>query len=340
MSQSSCLNRQSYYHVQPAYGEHKQLFYQPNNDSKINGDRLLFTFHSPLFTSPMTPTDQFEQFRPKLFGIAYRMLGSIMEAEDMVQETFLRWNTTAHAAIQTPNAYLTTIITRLCLDKLKSAQVQREQYIGEWLPEPLITTDSPDQIVELADSLSLAFLHLLERLTPAERAVLLLREVFEYDYGSIAAIVQKSEANCRQLLRRARQRVADDRPRFDTDSAEQQMILMQFGMACTNGDLDGLLQLLAPDAVEISDGGGRVPAARRPIVGANKVARLMLGLMKQAPADFSFKMATINSEFGMIGYTQGQPYVAMSFHIEGGKISHIFSIVNPDKLAHLQTEGD
>ena len=285
----------------------------------------------------MSTTDQFEQFRPNLFGIAYRMLGSVMEAEDMVQETFLRWNATAasHASIRSPNAYLSTIITRLCLDKLKSAQVQREQYIGEWLPEPLITTESPDQMVELAESLSLAFLHMLERLTPTERTVLLLRDVFEYDYGSIAEIVNKSDANCRQLLRRARQRVAQERPRFDTNSAEQQQILMQFAMACTNGDMHGLLQLLSPNAVEISDGGGKVPAARRPIIGAQKVARLLLGLWKQAPADFSFQMAQINGEFGMIGFSQNKPYVAMNFHIEGGKITRIFSIVNPDKLQHL-----
>lgn len=285
----------------------------------------------------MNTTDQFEQFRPNLFGIAYRMLGSVMEAEDMVQETFLRWNATAasHASIHSPNAYLSTIIMRLCLDKLKSAQVQREQYIGEWLPEPLITTESPDQMVELAESLSLAFLHMLERLTPTERTVLLLRDVFEYDYGSIAEIVNKSDANCRQLLRRARQRVAQERPRFDTNSAEQQQILMQFAMACTNGDMHGLLQLLSPNAVEISDGGGKVPAARRPIIGAQKVARLLLGLWKQAPADFSFQMAQINGEFGMIGFSQNKPYVAMNFHIEGGKITRIFSIVNPDKLQHL-----
>ena len=285
----------------------------------------------------MTATEQFEQFRPKLFGIAYRMLGSVMEAEDMVQETFLRWNATAasRADIQSPNAYLSTIITRLCLDKLKSAQTQREQYIGEWLPEPLITTESPDQMVELAESLSLAFLHMLERLTPTERAVLLLREVFDYDYGSIAEIVNRSDTNCRQLLRRARQRVAQERPRFDTDSAEQAQILMQFGIACTNGDMQGLLQLLSPDCVEFSDGGGVVPAARKPIIGPEKVARLLLGLWKQAPDGFTYQMAQINGELGMLGFVNNAPYVAMNFHLEGGKIKRIFSIVNPEKLRHL-----
>ena len=290
-------------------------------------------------TTQPTATDQFEQFRPKLFGIAYRMLGSVMEAEDMVQETFLRWNATAdsHALIQSPNAFMTTIITRLCLDKLKSAQAQREQYIGEWLPEPLITTESPDQMVELAESLSLAFLHMLERLTPTERAVFLLREVFEYDYGSIAQIVNKSDANCRQLLRRARQRVADERPRFDTNSAEQQTIMMQFAMACANGDMNGLINVLAPDAIEFSDGGGRVPAARRPIYGADKIARFILGLMRQAPDDFAYQIAQINGELGMLGTTEGRLFVAMNFHVEGGKITRIFSIINPDKLTHLQS---
>ena len=174
--------------------------------------------------------------------------------------------------------------------------MQREQWIGEWLPEPLITTESPDQMVELAESLSLAFLHMLERLTPAKRAVLLLREVFDYDYGSIANIMDKSDANCRQLLRRARQRVAQERPRFDTNAAEQQQILTQFAMACTSSDMQGLLQLLSPNAIEISDGGGNVPAACRPIIGQTRwhVFYLDCGSKLRPISHFKWRKSTEN----------------------------------------------
>src|SRR5688572_16689957 len=171
-------------------------------------------------------TDPFTQYRPLLFSIAYRMLGSVMDAEDMVQETFLRWQQTAANEVQSPKAYLTAIITRLCIDYLRSARVQRESYLGPWLPEPFLTDDTTGaaELAALSDSLSMAFLVLLEKLSPLERAVFLLREVFDYDYSEIAAIVGKTEANCRQLVRRARQHLSDGRPRFDTSPTEQQTL--------------------------------------------------------------------------------------------------------------------
>ncbi|MFK7806094.1 MAG: RNA polymerase sigma-70 factor [Anaerolineae bacterium] len=286
-------------------------------------------------------TESFETLRNYLFAIAYRMLGSMMEAEDMVQEAWLRWDRTDQSAVQNPKAFLAKTVTRLCLDHLKSSQVKREQYVGEWLPEPINTAQSrnladwvePDQTVELAESLSFAFLHMLERLTPAERAVFLLREVFDYDYAAIAEIVEKKEAACRQLLRRAKRSVATDRPKFDTTPAEHQQILAQFATACMSGSMDGLLAILSDDVIEYSDGGGVRKAALKPIIGADKVARFMLGLTKQAGQGYTPEFIHVNGRPAILILLNGDPYSIMMLHIEAGKIKRIYSQLNPIKLS-------
>ena len=284
--------------------------------------------------------ETFDTLRPYLFAIAYRMLGSVMEAEDMVQESWIRWERVDQSAVQNPKAFLAKTVTRLCLDHLKSAKTQREQYTGEWLPEPILTdqairlanADSPDQLVELADSLSFAFLHMLERLTPAERAVFLLREVFDYDYPAIAEIVEKNEPACRQLLRRAKTAVGKDRPKFDTTAAEHEQILAHFSMACVSGSMDGLLALLAEDVVEYSDGGGVRSAALKPILGADRVARFFLGLMKQADKGYTSGFTHVNGRPAILVSLNDEPYSVIMFQIEEGKITQIFSQLNPKKL--------
>lgn len=280
------------------------------------------------------PPDPFTQHRPLLFSIAYRMLGSVMDAEDMVQETFLRWQQAAENEVQSPKAYLTAIITRLCIDHLRSARVQRESYLGPWLPEPLLTDDTTGtaELATLSDSLSMAFLVLLEKLSPLERAVFLLREVFDYDYAEIAAIVGKTEANCRQLVRRARQHLSNGRPRFQTSPTEQQTLTIQFAQACATGDLDGLLQVLAEDITLWSDGGGKVSAARRPILGSDRVARFLLGLVKKAPPDLATRFARVNGRPGFVTYVGGNPLMVLSLETGNGRIQAIHIVVNPDKL--------
>ncbi|GIK56233.1 MAG: RNA polymerase sigma-70 factor [Chloroflexi bacterium] len=290
----------------------------------------------------MQQTDTFNSYRAYLFAIAYRMLGSVMDAEDMVQETYLRWQNSAAAAIESPKSYLAAIITRLCIDHLRSAKVQRETYMGEWLPEPLLLDSMPAQedMAALSDTLSIAFLVLLETLSPTERAVFLLREVFDYEYAEIAEMVGKSEANCRQMVRRARQHLADGRPRFQSTPAEQQHIVYQFAQACVQGDMTGLLALLAEDVVEYSDGGGKVVAAIKPVHGAEKVARFFLGLMKKLPDTLAYQLAIANGRPAILSYLDGEPINVTILDIGDGRIQRIYNIVNPDKLRHLKRLGD
>lgn len=290
----------------------------------------------------MQQTDTFNSYRAYLFAIAYRMLGSVMDAEDMVQETYLRWQNSNAAAIESPKSYLAAIITRLCIDHLRSAKVQRETYMGEWLPEPLLLDPMPPQedMAALADTLSIAFLVLLETLSPTERAVFLLREVFDYEYAEIAEMVDKSEANCRQMVRRARQHLADGRPRFQSTPEEQQHIVYQFAQACVQGDMAGLLALLAEDVVEYSDGGGKVVAAIKPVRGADKVARFFLGLMKKLPDTLAYQLAIANGRPAILSYIDGDPVNVTILDIDNGRIQRIYNIVNPDKLQHIQRLED
>ena len=280
----------------------------------------------------------FDQHRGLLFSIAYRMLGSIADAEDMLQETFIRWQQAGQEDVRSPRAFLVTIISRLCITHLQSARAQREEYVGQWLPEPLVTNPGSDplQILHAAESLSMAFLVLLERLTPVERAVFLLREVFEYDYSDIAAVLGLSEANCRQVLRRARQHVNTLRPRFQVSSQKRNELLNRFLEAATNGDMDALLGLLAKDAVLHSDGGGKAIAVPNVIEGAEKVARGMVGaLRKLVPKEVVRRQVEINGGPGLVSYLEGRPFSAVSLDIREGQIQAIYIVTNPKKLEHM-----
>ena len=283
----------------------------------------------------------FQTYRPLLFSIAYRMLGSAMDAEDCVQEAFLRWHrATENAeeeAVRSPRAFLCTVVTRLCIDQLRSARAKHEAYVGVWLPEPLVTAYEPDPgaNVELSESLSMAFLLLLEHLSPVERAVFLLHQVFDYEYAEIASIVQKSEENCRQIMHRARQHLAARRPHYDVSSTQREQLMSQFTQACFDGDMDGLLKLLAEDVILHSDGGGKVHAALNPIYGPSKVARFLLGVSPKVPSGMVWQRAMVNGQLGIVGYLDGAAYVVISFAIAGDCIQEIDMIVNPDKLQRV-----
>ncbi|MDP9371483.1 MAG: RNA polymerase sigma-70 factor [Chloroflexota bacterium] len=284
--------------------------------------------------------EAFDRHRPLLFAIAYRMLGSVMDAEDLVQETFLRWQRAVEDGadgVRSPKAFLSAVITNLCIDHLRSARVQREQYVGPWLPEPLVTERELDvaDAAALGESVSLAFLTLLERLTPVERAVFLLHDVFAYDFAEIAPLVGKSAANCRQLARRARAHIAAGRPRFDPSAERRERLTRQFVRACADGDLPALLATLADDITLWSDGGGKVNAARKPIHGADKVTRFLLGILRQAPPGMVVRPAPINGQPGFITYLDGRPYNALALDIVDGRIAAIWIVVNPDKLRAL-----
>jgi RNA polymerase sigma-70 factor (ECF subfamily) len=294
-------------------------------------------------TQPSGAEDQdglaaFDQYRGLLFSIAYRMLGSVTDAEDMLQEAFIRWRQTSSDEVRSPRAFLVTIVTRLCINHLESARVRREEYVGEWLPEPLVTDpkSDPSQVLRVDESLSMAFLVLLERLTSRERAVFLLREIFEYEYSEIAVILGQSEANCRQILRRARQHVSEARPRFRASSEERNNLLERFLQATSQGDMDGLVDLLASDVVLHSDGGGKALAVPNLIFGADKVARGILGsLEKLVPRNLLTRMALINGQPGIVSYLSGKPYSVLTMDTSEGRIRAIYVLTNPEKLAHL-----
>jgi RNA polymerase sigma-70 factor (ECF subfamily) len=281
-------------------------------------------------------TQTFETYRPQLFYTAYRMLGSAMEAEDMVQETYLRFVQANTDTIENPKAYLTTIITRLCLDHLKSAKTQREQYIGPWLPEPLMTENLPAQSVAQKETLTMAFLMLLESLTPVERAVFLLREVFAYDYAEIAQIVNKSEANCRQLYSRAKKHLVANRPQFEPSTAVQQQVITDFMTALNNGDTPQMLSLLAPDVAWWSDGGGKVTAARRPLFGQENVMRFAQGIFRQRPDNMKVELVETNGTPSLLIRFDEQIFGIMNFTIANGQIREVHAVLNPDKLQHLR----
>lgn len=276
-----------------------------------------------------------EDLRPYLFAIAYRMLGSVADAEDVVQEAFVRYHA-ADAEPDSPKAYLATVTTRLAIDELRSARTRRETYPGEWLPEPILEDDAARH-AETADSLSLTFLHLLERLSPLERAVFLLREVFDYPYEEVAHIVDKSSANCRQMLVRARAHIAEGRKRYDVSREQQEEIAHRFLAAWDEGNTEALIELLAPDATLYGDGGGKAPAVSRPLVGGERIAKELVGWR---PLLLSLgivrRLAHINGEPGIVShYPDGQPAALSAFEIADGVVVAIRSISNPDKLAHV-----
>jgi RNA polymerase sigma-70 factor (ECF subfamily) len=280
----------------------------------------------------------FDQYRSLLFSVAYRMLGSVADAEDMLQETFIRWQQAANDDIRSPRAFLVTIISRLCITHLQSARVQREEYVGQWLPEPIVTGPESDPlaVIRVDESLSMAFLVLLERLTPMERAVFLLREVFEYEYSEIATILGQSEGNCRQILRRARQHVSAMRPRFKASSQKQSDLLERFLQAAGSGNMDALVGLLADDVVLHSDGGGKAIAVPNVVHGVGNVARgIFGGLAKLVPRDLVRRMAQINGAPGVVSYLHGKPFSVLTLDVIKGRIRAIYIVTNPEKLAHL-----
>ena len=274
--------------------------------------------------------------REFVFSIAYRMLGSVAEAEDVVQEAFIRRAAASDLTVENERAFMTTITTRLAIDVLRSARVRRETYVGEWLPEPLVEPEAPGR-VETDESISLAALVLLERLSPVERAVFVLRESFDFAFDEIASIVERSEDNCRQILTRARRRVADDRPRFDADPTERRTLATRFLAAARDGDLDGLVALLAPEAVLIGDGGGRARAIPRPMVGALAVARAIAAFYGQMDTlGVTAEPVSVNGQPGFRALDpQGLLVSVVSFDVFEGQITTIHSLVNPDKLSHL-----
>jgi len=284
-------------------------------------------------------TADFTSTRPLLFSLAYRMLASVADAEDVVQDAYLRWLEAPEAEVRAPRAYLATIVTRLSINRLRSARSRREEYVGPWLPEPLVTQDVPDpsEHVELAESLSMAFLVMLERLSPIERAVLLLHDVFDFEYSEIARVVDKTEANCRQLLTRAKKRLAVTDARFDADRAEADRLMKRFIEAAGVGDMSGLLAVLAEDITLWADGGGKVRgAALRPISGPDAVARFVLGVIRRfVPDGRSLCPTRMNGEPGFIVYVSGRPLAALILHVHHGRIAAIYAVGNPDKLQAL-----
>ena len=280
----------------------------------------------------------FEEHRRLLFGIAYRMLGAVTDAEDMVQDTYIRWQQVAPEEIRSSRAWLTTTITRLCINHLQLARVQRETYVGSWLPEPLVDERAPDpaETSQLADTLSLAFLVLLETLTPTERAVFILREGFGYEFSEIAAVVEKSEANCRQILTRARQHLDERRPRYDASQADAEKLVAPFVMALRDGDLEAMLARLAKNVVLVADGGAKPGALLRPLQGAEPVARAMLhATRKHGIEQTDIRAATINGLPGFVRFQDGHAQAVLAFGIAGGRIQAVFVISNPEKLRHL-----
>lgn len=280
----------------------------------------------------------FHQHRRRLLAIAYRMLGTMSDAEDMLQETFIRWQQSSEIEIESPQAFLVTIISRLCLNYLQSARVKREEYFGQWLPEPVLTAATTDSILisKTDGSVSMAFMVLLERLNPVERAVFLLREVFEYDYAEIAGIVEQSETNCRQIFHRARQHLKQDRPRFDPAPNEQKELLERFLEATSAGEMDGLLALFSKEIVLYADGGGKSSAVPNPIYGGEKVVRFLVGARRKfLPADLVRHVTQINGAPGVVTYLHGHPHGVLTLDIADGRIRHIYIVSNPDKLAHL-----
>jgi RNA polymerase sigma-70 factor, ECF subfamily len=285
--------------------------------------------------------ESFETYRPYLFAIAYRMLGSAMDAEDIVQETYLRYQTHRPERVDSLKAYLTTILTRLCMDQLQLARRKREQYVGPWLPEPIQTDEAaeasdPERHVDMEESISLAFLMLLEQLQPFERAVFLLREVFGYEFAEIATILEKSEAACRRSFSRAKQRLRDHRPRFPASRETHQQLLTGFLRAVQVGDMAALTGMLAEDVTLWADGGGKVKgAATRPVYGRDSVARFMVGTRRFWPEGSRVEPEEVNGQAALVIYVGGQPFTVLTVEVEQWQIQAIRIVANPEKLTHV-----
>ncbi|MFF4252957.1 RNA polymerase sigma-70 factor [Streptomyces sp. NPDC001663] len=285
--------------------------------------------------------EEFESHRPRLFGLAYRMLGSADEAQDAVQDAYLRFSGADRAGIEYPGAWLAKVVTNLCLSRLTSARARREQYVGAWLPEPVVTSDGalgPLESAEQRDAVSMAMLVLLERLTPTERAVYVLREAFGYGHREIAGVLDLTEPNCRQLYRRAVQRVGEPQSRFEPAPELQEELVASFLTAARDGDLAGLEKLLAADVTWTSDGGGKVSAARRPVEGRDKVARLTAGGAERFAAGLDFTTTEVNGEPGLAAWAGDTLVAVVAFDVRDGLIAHVRAVVNPDKLGFVRRQ--
>lgn len=280
----------------------------------------------------------FDRHRQRLFGLAYRMLGTPDEAEEIVQDAYIRWHTADTATIENPEAWLVSTTTRLSIDRLRKASRQRETYIGPWLPEPMMISNrpSPYDDVELASSLSTAFMLMLERLSPSERAVFLLHDVFDSSYSDIARIMEREEPAVRQMLHRARQRLRTDKPRFNTDRDEHRRLVERFAKAAYTSDESALLKLFSPDIAVFSDGGGKVTAARKIVRGLQKVVRIFTVALSSNIERLSWELVDINGEPGIVEYFDGEPFAANTFATEDGKVVELYRIMNPEKLQRLK----
>jgi RNA polymerase sigma-70 factor (ECF subfamily) len=288
----------------------------------------------------MTQDDPFVAHRSLLFTVAYELLGSAADAEDVVQETWLRWDgigADARDQVREPRAYLVRIVTRQALNRLRTLARRREQYVGEWLPEPLLTAPDVADDVEFAESVSLAMLTVLETLTPTERAVFVLREVFDLPFEEIAAATGRTAASVRQIAHRARSHVGARRPRVDVDRAEQRRVIDRFVAAVTTGDLQGLMDVLAPDAVLLADGGGFVQAVRQPVIGAVRICNLARNFPRLA-GDGVFEPMLVNGAPGLRLVVDGKVDSVVGFAFDGGLISRIFTVRNPHKLSRVNAE--
>jgi RNA polymerase sigma-70 factor (ECF subfamily) len=281
--------------------------------------------------------EPFDRLRPRLFGIAYRMLGTRADAEDVLQDAWLRWHEADHAALQSAEAWLVTVVTRLAIDRLRAARTEREAYVGEWLPEPIVEweLDTPEAIVERAGELSVAFLHMLERLAPEERAAFLLRQAFEYDYGEIARMLGKNEAAVRQMIHRAGERVRQQRPRFEVPREKHKELLRRFIHAAGTGDRSAIRALLADDVSAIGDGGGKVASVPGGMHGGDRVTNLFWAHHLRLGPRIEYRMATINGEPGFVRYIDGRLESAQAVVTDGERIRAIYSVRNPDKLARI-----
>ncbi|WP_436788604.1 RNA polymerase sigma-70 factor [Yinghuangia sp. YIM S10712] len=282
-------------------------------------------------------TDPYTEHRRLLFATAYRMLGSVADAEDVLQDAWLAWNSADRDAVRHPKAYLVRTVTNLSLNRLTSARATRETYVGPWLPEPLLTAPDAATETEMADSVSTAMMVVLETLTPIERAVFVLREVFGYSHAEIARTLDRTEPSVRQIAHRAREHVQARRPRFDSDPSRRQEVTSRFIAACSGGDLNAVMELLAPNVTAWSDGGGKVTAALRPLHGPDHVARWMLGVLaKPQTAGVTLQPARVNGELGVLFTIDEYPVGALTFDLTADRIQNLRLQVNPDKLDGLR----
>lgn len=283
------------------------------------------------------PTHTFSRLRPRLQGIAYRMLGSAAEAEELVQDAWLRWHDTDPSRVDNADAWLVSVTTRLAIDRLRSAKVQRQHYVGIWLPEPLLGEDpiSPEALLERVEDVSMAFLALLERLTPEARAAYLLREVFDADYGEVAEALGKSESACRQLVHRARQQLKDERPRHTVARETQMRLLRSFADAAARGDFASLKAMLAEDAQLMGDGGGKVPSFGVPLLGGQRIAQLYLATSLRFVGQVHMEVVVLNGQWGLLRFINGALESAQSLETDGQRIVRIHVQRNPDKLARI-----